>query len=312
MSDKDLISSMYDREENFVYSQHVRLYTTTWNVCAMDPSKCNVANWITDTDLTDVELVVIHLQEMVDLDNPFNVTYLGDLSTQQYAKQWQSILLTSLNNRTSTSIHTKFISLCAHYLVGIATFVYIAQPLHSHTSDIRCFHYGTGFLGCGNKGAIGLAFTVYDTPIVTINNHLPHGTHPGALEQRMSDIHTIINHCSFDKGSYTDVLDLGCPPSMRTTHNDEDEDDDDDEMYRELQTRVETYRRRADTMESDDENDDAKGGDCDIKHLSQKNLKAIAEDVTASPYSALWCDGYADSHRWRGTFLILFYFIYLL
>ena len=69
MSDKDLISSMYDREENFVYSQHVRLYTTTWNVCAMDPSKCNVANWITDTDLTDVELVVIHLQEMVDLDN---------------------------------------------------------------------------------------------------------------------------------------------------------------------------------------------------------------------------------------------------
>ena len=103
---KNKIHELMDgSRKEFVSSKSLRVFTGTWNVRAADPESTvnDISDWLLkeggDDDgglgvknLFCNDLIVIALQEIVNLDNPYNMTYLGDFTTYQYHDQWGKVL----------------------------------------------------------------------------------------------------------------------------------------------------------------------------------------------------------------------------
>ena len=177
--------------------ESLRVFTGTWNVRAADPEAlCNdIVDWLlTETgggdgglgvnNLFRNDLIVIALQEIVNLDNPYNMTYLGDITTYQYHNQWGEVLKRAINDKVRSNNKRQYDLTASSNLVGMSLFVFAAADLckgHTATatatntttttttngstsgarnritiSDIRTFSYGCGFMNVsGNKGAVG-------------------------------------------------------------------------------------------------------------------------------------------------------------
>jgi hypothetical protein len=116
--DEQIEAAMKARRAEFTYPHALQIFTCTWNVGNCTPYAeqvySDILRWlfINDQDnaasavghedgcppagsqardhdegsavLCNADLVVIALQEVVNLDNPYNLTYLGDFSTRQY------------------------------------------------------------------------------------------------------------------------------------------------------------------------------------------------------------------------------------
>ena len=117
--DEQIEAAMKARCTEFQYTHALQIFTCTWNVGNYTPYAehvySDILRWlfINDQDddaasaaggveddplagsqthehdernaaLCNADLIVIALQEVVNLDNPYNLTYLGDFSTRQY------------------------------------------------------------------------------------------------------------------------------------------------------------------------------------------------------------------------------------
>ena len=67
-------------------------------------------------------------------------------------------------------------------------------------TDVRILSYGCGFLGWGgNKGAVGISFSVGDTPLAFIGSHLASGEGETDVIQRNADYSKIVLNAKFSK-----------------------------------------------------------------------------------------------------------------
>ena len=191
---------LLEREDEFSFPKEVSVFTTTFNTAALDPIEQTqfredaARNWLNSA--VDNDVVVINLQEIVDLNNPYNLTYAADFTTYQYFKEWENVLLVILNRSTSKQ---KYRMLSSASLVGLAQYVFITESMAEHAFDVRKFVYGCGFMGIGgNKGAVGIAFTLFDAPLVFINCHLSAGDSADDRERRCQDLSAILENARFD------------------------------------------------------------------------------------------------------------------
>lgn len=221
-SDKDLLSmEMYEREEDWgSVSKEVKVFCSTYNSAVLDPTKARFKkeagrDWLfnAEVNVRDKDIVVINLQEVVDLNNPYNLSYVGDITTNQCVYAWEVALLDILNG-DDEAIQYKVVASVS--LVGLAQFVFVTEQLFKEVYDVRTTSYGCGFLGIsGNKGAIGTSITIYDAPLVFMNCHLAAGVGKEMREKREQDLRAILGGASFDANTLP--TDAGGGHSSMTT-----------------------------------------------------------------------------------------------
>ena len=91
------------------------------------------------------------------------------------------------------SLHpgAKYSMLKSVRLVGMLLLVFIKEQLRKYVTNIRVGSVGTGPLGAGNKGGVGVRMTFHETDICFVNSHLP--AHQTEIEKRNEDFHGICN-----------------------------------------------------------------------------------------------------------------------
>lgn len=214
-SDPLLLSvEMHEREEDWIRSRSVELFCTTFNTGVLDPTdvrfRGEVHNkWLFCEDSGKAnafgkDVVVINLQEVVDLNNPYNLSYIGDITTLQCVYAWEKAILDILNEADPSR---KYKLLASESLVGMAQFVFITEELYDEAFDVRTLTYGCGFMGIsGNKGAVGTSFTLFDAPLAFINCHLAAGTGEENREKRRHDLQTILEYARFELKSTVSTM----------------------------------------------------------------------------------------------------------
>jgi len=83
--------------------------------------------------LLNNDLVVIALQEIVNLENPYNL--VGDLTTFRYYQGWADVLLVAINDyHAAIGTHGRRYELLAGAnLVGMAIFAFVPAHTQTHT-----------------------------------------------------------------------------------------------------------------------------------------------------------------------------------
>jgi len=292
--DQQIEGAMQARRAEYAYTHTLQVFTCTWNVANYTPYAEQVYNdilrWMFAKDesngsqtstsvpaeaegftsagtgaalsssgaLGDSDLIVIALQEVVNLDNPYNLTYLGDFTTGQYCTAWKDVFLTAINEfhritgYGASPSGKQYQLLASTHLVGMAIFAYArvddaeknlaaaaaaaatlaARPGITAASfrDIRTFEYGCGFLGFGgNKGAVGLSVVVGDTPLAFVCSHLASGDGEKDYLKRSKDYSSIVLNAVFQRGSTrlnTDNSHLG----LDSMYDNDDEDSTSEEQ----------------------------------------------------------------------------------
>lgn len=204
---------MHEREEDWgSVLREVTVFCSTFNTAVLDPTDQRFKveagrDWLFSSDTKasakGKDIVVINLQEVVDLNNPYNLSYVGDITTNQRVYTWEVALLDILN---SDDTCTQYKMVASESLVGLAQFVYVTEALFEQVYDVRTTRLGCGFLGVsGNKGAIGISFTLYDAPLVFMNCHLAAGEGKENNEKRQQDLRAILGEARFEKNPLTDT-----------------------------------------------------------------------------------------------------------
>lgn len=207
------------------------------------------------------DIYAIGLQEIIDLNNPLNTMF--DINSYNQSAIWRDHLCDCLNssindeNSNETSPESKMMEPpCVQYvllsetnLVGMGLYVFARSTIINEVSDIRWSRMGVGFLGVmGNKGAVGVSFVLFDTPLCFICSHFSAGREN--VDRRKLDFHNIIANMQFvaatpfatpSNSSATaistdsiqdDVLEQG-EKENNNVHdkiNDDNDDDDDNEF----------------------------------------------------------------------------------
>eukprot|EP01083_Nonionella_stella_P020441 56672_1 len=131
----------------------------TWNVNGKHPRNAAVDRLLNHKN---ANIYAIGLQETVDL-SVSKMTKVHDL-----AEAWEKEIDNVLNADSSRYIHLQTVS-----LFGILLIVFIKKTIDHSVHDVMSSKCPTGVLGVGgNKGAVGIRFTIYDTSICFVNCHL--------------------------------------------------------------------------------------------------------------------------------------------
>jgi len=176
-------------------SVKLRTFVGTWNVHAQNLSEVeDIATWIYPSSCftTEYDVICIGLQEIISLNNPF--LQIGDFFSYQQSYLWAEHIQECIESHVHASGRSDlaYKRVCILNLVGISMCVFVAEKISSQVRDVRSFAAGVGFLGIGgNKGAVGISMTIFDTPVVFVTSHLSSGREN--LTRRNADYQAILD-----------------------------------------------------------------------------------------------------------------------
>eukprot|EP01137_Pigoraptor_chileana_P034253 Opistho-2@26529 len=148
-------------------SKPLRMFCATWNMHDEKPPSSIAA------------LLRPHEGEQEDCD----VYAVGVQEQSWQQRQWEAALHAELG--------PEYILLHSHAMLAIHLAVFVRKPLLRHISDVESAHVSTGIANVvGNKGGVGIAFTIFGTKLLFINCHL--AAHQHKAEERNKDYRRIV------------------------------------------------------------------------------------------------------------------------
>ncbi|XP_076445234.1 inositol polyphosphate 5-phosphatase OCRL-like isoform X2 [Babylonia areolata] len=171
-----------DREDEFIDLQKIKVFCGTWNVNGQSP--CGALNkWLT-VDHQPPDIYAIGFQEL-DLSRE---AFIFNESARE--AEWQEAVKDCLHAKG------RYRKVKSVRLVGILLIVYITEKLAKHVSFLDTDTVPTGIMGImGNKGGVGVRFTLQSTSLCFINSHL--AAHQDEFERRNQDYRDILGKMRF-------------------------------------------------------------------------------------------------------------------
>jgi len=179
---------MKEKEKEFTTTEAGRIFCGTWNVNGKK-LEGDLSSWLLPPGEDRADVYAIGFQEMVDL-NAMNVAIDGGKAAQR-SQFWSDKAQECLD-----SSGAKYNLVMEKHLVGLLILIYVKSSLSSKVKDVRASSTGVGLLGMmGNKGAVAVRFSFYDSSICIVCAHL--AAHRGAVSARNSDFKAIIDRTVF-------------------------------------------------------------------------------------------------------------------
>jgi len=165
--------------------------TTNTNTTSATNSNTTNTNITNTSSKSPIDMIVIGLQEIINLNNPFSSTL--DILSLSQTIHWKQKLLNVIN---SNSNGIKYNVISTVNCVGMCMLLYVRDDICCRISDLRTSITPTGFLGIfGNKGAVSISIVIDDTTMCFVNAHLTSGREN--MKRRNNDYHRIINATTF-------------------------------------------------------------------------------------------------------------------
>lgn len=174
-------------ESNVVYNwSAMTFYMVTWNVNNKHPPVEGIESLLTpaNNNVKAPDFYCIALEEI-------DLTTKGLLNGQtNKSKPWKNAI-----EQTLAKIHRndgeKYVHICDQQMVGLYVLVYTRAVNVPRIKNIKASHIGTGIMKrMGNKGGVGISFTVYDAKVMIVGAHF--NAHTEGLQRRNKDYKTII------------------------------------------------------------------------------------------------------------------------
>ncbi|XP_060063309.1 inositol polyphosphate 5-phosphatase OCRL-like [Ylistrum balloti] len=171
---------MNQREEEFTHKETLKVFCGTWNVNGQSPvTGPSLRKWL-DVDKECPDIFAIGFQEL-DLSNQ---AYIFSDSAKE--TEWLTAVRKSLPAKT---LYKK--SFCSDSSKNSYLLFHIVQNSRSEADYVA-----TGIMGImGNKGGVGVRFTIQGTSICFINSHL--AAHQEEFERRNQDYRDISSKMKF-------------------------------------------------------------------------------------------------------------------
>ncbi|XP_069133751.1 inositol polyphosphate 5-phosphatase OCRL-like isoform X1 [Argopecten irradians] len=175
---------MNQREEEFTHKETLKVFCGTWNVNGQSPLPgSSLKKWL-DVDQDCPDIFAIGFQEL-DLSNQ---AYIFSDSAKE--TEWLTAVRKSL---PAKSLYKK-VKLIR--LVGVMMIVYIKEKYAHKVHFVDSDYVATGIMGImGNKGGVGVRFSIQGTSICFINSHL--AAHQEEFERRNQDYRDINSKMRF-------------------------------------------------------------------------------------------------------------------
>lgn len=175
---------MNEREDEFTHKEMLKVFCGTWNVNGQSPPHGpSLRKWL-DHNHECPDIFAIGFQEL-DLSNQ---AYIFSDSAKE--TEWLNAVRKSL---PSKALYKK-VNLIR--LVGMMLIVYIKEKYAHKVHFIDSDYVATGIMGVmGNKGGVGIRFTIQSTSICFINSHL--AAHQEEFERRNQDYRDINSKMRF-------------------------------------------------------------------------------------------------------------------
>ncbi|XP_052808997.1 inositol polyphosphate 5-phosphatase OCRL-like isoform X2 [Mya arenaria] len=172
-----------NRQSEFVEIQNFRVFVGTWNVNGQ--ATTNLDEWLA-CDKEPPDIYAIGFQEL-DLSNQ---AYIFSDSARE--AEWQDAVAKHLHPR---AVYQKLKSI---RLVGVLLMVFIKDIHWTHVNLIDSDYVATGIMGMlGNKGGVGVRFSLHDSTLLFINSHL--AAHQEEYERRNQDAFDIESKMKFKR-----------------------------------------------------------------------------------------------------------------
>ncbi|EMR08552.1 hypothetical protein PNEG_03033 [Pneumocystis murina B123] len=170
------------QRSSFIESRDLRIKICTWNVNGKGPIE-DLSEWLLYKVCDQcVELYAIGLQE-VDLSTE---AYLRNDNTKE--NLWDKAIISVLGDH-----YEKIVS---KQLVGILLFIYAHKIISPSLTSVMTSFVGCGIMGImGNKGAVAVRLTIWDTVFCFVNSHL--AAMKSQVERRNQDFHEICRRLQF-------------------------------------------------------------------------------------------------------------------
>jgi len=228
-----ITSELRSQSQKFTEKHDIRVWTGTWNLNGKPPKNHaqHVREWLKPEEECDI--YVLGFQEVM----PLNPTNTLSVQSQALTGKWESIIDSVLNGKPlleETMGKTEveewlaeaqgeqqpvatpeggpgvgqlpqdvpeeegYVQIGSKQLVGIYLTVWMKASLWSHTNHIEVLTIGCGALGfLGNKGAVCLRFSLYNTSLCFVCAHLSSGESHGTERRRDAEVADILDRAVF-------------------------------------------------------------------------------------------------------------------
>ncbi|XP_039143056.1 LOW QUALITY PROTEIN: type IV inositol polyphosphate 5-phosphatase 3-like [Dioscorea cayenensis subsp. rotundata] len=103
-----------------------------------------------------------------------------------------------------------FVRIISKQMIGIFISIWVRRSLREHIQNLKVSTVGVGAMGyIGNKGAISVSMSIYQTLFCFICSHLTSGEKEGDEHKRNADVHEIHKRTQFNR-----VSDIGLPKTI--------------------------------------------------------------------------------------------------
>ena len=173
-------------ESNVVYNWNaMTFYMITWNVNNKPPPVEGIKSLLTPADnkVKSPDFDCIALEEI-------DLTAKGLINGQtDKTKPWKDAI-----ERTLLKMHRmngeRYVRVCDQQMVGLYVLVYTRAVNVPRIKNVKASHVGTGIMKrMGNKGGVGISFTVDDAKVMIVGAHF--NAHTEGLQRRNEDYDTI-------------------------------------------------------------------------------------------------------------------------
>lgn len=174
------------RYKEFTDLKNLTLFIGTWNVNAQKPSQ-ELKSWLAAEQAVQSlggapDIYVLGFQEIVDL----NATNL--VVDHQVSQVWETALKANFSEA--------YVKVATKHLVGLSMCVFVKEALAPHVHHVASEHCGVGIMGVGgNKGAVAVTLSIFDTSFCFVNCHL--AAHKHNVAGRNGDFHSICGRMRF-------------------------------------------------------------------------------------------------------------------
>lgn len=151
------------REREYMRTVPLNTFVGTWN-CAGDIPRETIVPWLKGSGLSlkDPDIVIIGLQEVCEL-TPSNM--LGD---PDRVREW----ILFMCNEVRLAYSSRMLMVTHKDLVGLLIVIFVQEQHHEGISCVNATSIKLGFRGyVGNKGAVAVRFSLYDSSFCAVNCH---------------------------------------------------------------------------------------------------------------------------------------------